>query len=104
MSRRRFACVAAAVAAAVLAGCTPGTSSKAANTAPPSSGVQTDPARLGKVTVHVLDYFTGGVDNSWMSQVVKQFETKYPNITIRRQSMGWGDVMQALPLKLKSNN
>lgn len=106
MPRRKFWVVltTAAISAAVLAGCTPGMSGKAANTAAPNGGVQTDPAKLGKVTVHVLDYFTGGVDNSWMSQVVKQFEAKYPNITISRQSMAWGDVMQALPLKLKSND
>ncbi|MBO0830659.1 MAG: extracellular solute-binding protein [Actinobacteria bacterium] len=54
--------------------------------------------------LHVLDYFTGGVDNAWMKAVVAAFEKKYPNVTISRQSMGWGDVMQALPLKMKGNN
>jgi raffinose/stachyose/melibiose transport system substrate-binding protein len=39
-----------------------------------------------------------------MKQVVAAFEKKYPNITINRTSMAWGDVMQALPLKLRSNN
>jgi len=79
---RRFSLTAVTIAAVALAGCTPGTSSKVANTAPPSGGVVTDPAKLGNVTVHVLDYFTGGVDNSWMSQVVKQFQAKYPNIKV----------------------
>ena len=64
----------------------------------------TDPAKLGNVTLNVLDYFTGGVDNTWMNDVVAAFEKKYPNITVKRQSITWSDLMQELPLKLKSPN
>ncbi len=110
MVRRRSSVLAGVVgcAAAVsiaLAGCTPGASSNGtANNAAPTGAVSTDAAKLGKVTLNVLDYFSGGVDNAWMKQVVAAFEKKYPNITISRTSMAWGDVMQALPLKLRSNN
>ncbi|MFE2037425.1 ABC transporter substrate-binding protein [Streptomyces scopuliridis] len=100
---RRIASVLAPLATAgLLAGCVAGTSgSGAANTAKPGA-VTTDPAQMGQVTLHVLDYFSGGTDDAWMKSVVKAFEKKYPNITVERTSMPWGDAMAALPLKLKS--
>jgi raffinose/stachyose/melibiose transport system substrate-binding protein len=110
MLRRRPSVLASIVGCAAatsiaLSGCTPGASSSdTANNAAPSGAVSTNAARLGSVTLNVLDYFSGGVDNAWMKQVVAAFEKKYPNITIKRTSMSWGDVMQALPLKLRSNN
>jgi raffinose/stachyose/melibiose transport system substrate-binding protein len=89
-------------AVTLLTACVPGTSSgKAAG--PASAGpVVTDPAKMGKVQVRVLDYFSGGVDVAWMKGVVAAFEQKYPNITIERTSLPWDDVMKALPLKLKA--
>jgi raffinose/stachyose/melibiose transport system substrate-binding protein len=94
----------AAAASLALSGCTPGaTSSATGNNAAPTGAVSTDAAKLGHVTLNVLDYFSGGVDNAWMKAVVTAFEKKYPNITIKRTSMSWGDVMQALPLKLRSS-
>ncbi|MGW2261361.1 ABC transporter substrate-binding protein [Streptomyces sp. NPDC001780] len=87
--------------AGLLAGCVPGTDGTGpANTA--SGAVTTDPAKMGQVTLHVLDYFTGGVDDAWMKAVVEAFEKKHPNITVERTSLRWSDVMAALPLKLKS--
>ena len=95
----------AAIACLTVSACTPGVAggSAAANTTP-SGAVTTDPAKLGNVTLNVLDYFTGGVDNTWMNDVVAAFEKKYPNITVKRQSITWSDLMQELPLKLKSPN
>lgn len=90
--------------AALLAGCMPGTTAGAAGNNVKATPVGTDPAAMGKVTLQVLDYFSGGVDNTWMTSVVKAFESKYPNITVNRTSLPWGDVMAALPLKLKSAN
>ena len=109
MLRRRSSLLAgivgcAAAASLALSGCTPGASSSGpANNAAPSGAVSTNAAKLGKVSRSVLDYFSGGDDNAWMKQVVAAFEKKYPNITVDRTSMSWDDVMQALPLKLKSN-
>ncbi|WP_037915407.1 ABC transporter substrate-binding protein [Actinacidiphila yeochonensis] len=90
--------------AALLAGCMPGTDAGAAANSGTAGPVATDPARMGDVTLQVLDAFSGGTDNAWMSAVVSAFEKKYPNITIKRTSLPWGDVMSALPLKLKSAN
>lgn len=103
-TRRIAGVVVPLVTAGLLAGCMPGTSrSGTANTAR-SGPAATDPATMGKVTLHLLDYFSGGTDNAWMTSVVKAFEEKYPNITIERTKLPWGDVMAALPLKLKSAN
>jgi raffinose/stachyose/melibiose transport system substrate-binding protein len=93
----------AAITCLTVSACTPGVAGSAANTAP-SGPVATDPAKLGPITLNVLDYFTGGVDNTWMNDVVAAFEKKYPNITVKRQSIDWTDLMQELPLKLKSPN
>ena len=101
--RRSLATVAAAACLAVTA-CTPGMDGSTAVNAAPSGPVSTDPATLGPVTLHLLDYFTGGVDNTWMNDVVTAFEKEYPNITVQRQSLDWTDLMQELPLKLKSSS
>jgi len=95
----------AAIGCLTVSACTPGVAgSTAASNSTPSGAVSTDPAKLGPTTLHVLDYFTGGVDNTWMNDVVAAFEKKYPNITVQRQSITWSDLMQELPLKLKSPN
>ncbi|MFF4258683.1 ABC transporter substrate-binding protein [Streptomyces sp. NPDC001663] len=91
-------------AAGLLAGCVPGTSGVGSANNTGKGAVATDPATMGKVTLNVLDTFSGGTDNAWMASVVKAFEEKYPNITIKRTPMAWGDAMAALPLKLKSDN
>jgi raffinose/stachyose/melibiose transport system substrate-binding protein len=93
----------AATACLAVAACTPGVANTgAATSAAPSGPASTDPAKLGPVTLHVLDYFTGGVDNTWMKDVIAAFEKKYPNISVQRQSVTWSDLMQELPLKMKS--
>jgi len=94
----------AAIACLAVSACTPGVAgSTAANTAP-SGPVTINPGKLGDVNLRVLDYFTGGVDNTWMNDVIAAFEKKYPNIKVQRQSVTWTDLMQELPLKLKSPN
>src|ERR1700742_145923 len=111
MRRRRTSFISGAAAALAATAClgvaawTPGVAGGSPpSSAAPSGPVTTNPATLGTTTLNVLDYFTGGVDNTWMNQVVAAFEKKYPNITVKRQSMGWSDLMQALPLKMKSGN
>lgn len=94
----------AAIACVAVSACTPGVAASPAASSTPSGPVSTDPASLGNVTLNVLDYFTGGVDNTWMNDVVAAFEKKYPNIKVQRQSITWTDLMQELPLKLKSPN
>jgi len=95
----------AAIGCLAVSACTPGVAgSPAAGNPTPSGAVTTNAASLGKTTISVLDYFTGGVDNTWMKDVIAAFEKKYPNITVQRQSVTWSDLMQELPLKMKSPN
>lgn len=101
--RRSMATMAAVVCVAVAA-CTPGANSTTSVNTAPSGPVSTDPAAMGPVTLHLLDYFTGGVDDTWMKDVITAFQKKYPNITVQRQSLDWTDLMQELPLKLKSSS
>src|SRR5580704_5747345 len=93
----------AAIACLTVSACTPGVAggSATANTTP-SGPVTTDPGKLGNVTLNVLDYFTGGVDNTWMNDVVAAFEKKYPNITVKRQSITMSNLMRELQRKWKS--
>ena len=102
--RRSMAAVAAVACMSVtVTACTPGMNGNAAANAAPSGPIGTDPATMGPVTLNLLDYFTGGVDDTWMKDVITAFEKKYPNVTITRQSLDWTDLMQELPLKLKSS-
>lgn len=96
----------AVTACLAVSACTPGanTNAGAQATATSAGAVPTNPATMGKVTLKDLDYFTGGADNTWMNQVIAAFEKKYPNITITRQSLTWTNLMQELPLKLRSPN
>jgi raffinose/stachyose/melibiose transport system substrate-binding protein len=91
-------------AVTLLAACVPGTSTGKAADPAQAGPVVTDPAKMVKVQLQVLDYFTGGTDVVWMNGVVAAFEKRYPNITVKRTSLPWDDVMKALPLKLKSAN
>ena len=105
MQRRKFSLVTGSLAALAgclaVAACTPGAAANAGSNAP-ASVATTNPAKLGRVTLRDLDYFTSGVDNTWMKDVIAAFEKKYPNITIQRSTLDWTDLMQELPLKLKS--
>jgi len=94
----------ATIACLAVTACTPGVAGSTTPSSAPTGAVSTDPASLGNTTINVLDYFTGGVDNTWMNDVVAAFEKKYPNIKVQRQSVTWSDLMQELPLKLKSPN
>jgi raffinose/stachyose/melibiose transport system substrate-binding protein len=94
----------AAIACLAVSACTPGVAGTTPPSSTPSGPVTTNVASLGPVTLNVLDYFTGGVDDTWMTDVVAAFEKKYPNIKVQRQSITWTDLMQELPLKMKSPN
>ncbi|MEU1168488.1 hypothetical protein ABZ372_53480, partial [Streptomyces sp. NPDC005921] len=62
-------------AVGLLASCVPGTTGAGTANSAGKGAVATDPAAMGKVTLNVLDTFSGGTDNTWMTSVVKTFET-----------------------------
>lgn len=81
-----------------LAACAPGGSS-AVNS---SQAVSKDVS--GKaVTLKILDFWQGE-EGKWMNSVVKDFEKKHPNITIKRTTQDWGQVMNTLNLRLADPN
>jgi raffinose/stachyose/melibiose transport system substrate-binding protein len=94
----------AAIALTVIAtGCAPGAATDS-DSAGNETSVVTDAALMGDVTLTVLDSFTDSESpiGRWMQAVVEGFETKYPNITVERQSVQ--DITTNLKLKLADAN
>ena len=85
----------------VLAACAPGGSdSSASSSAPAPSSVKTDAASLGDVTLTVWDQEVRGGQEKQMSTLNAQFHEKYPNITIKRVSRSFDDLVKTLRLAL----
>lgn len=99
--RGMYAAIAMAAVVAVATACAPGSSSPATS-ASPTSNVQTDPAKMGNVTVKLLDSFTDNTApiGKFMQQSVAAFEAKYPNIKIDRKSQNSDDINSTLRLRL----
>lgn len=82
-----------------LAACAPGGSTTDAST---SRAVSKDVS--GKdVTLKILDFWQGE-EGKWMDAVVRDFEKQHPNITIKRTTQDWGQVMNTLNLRLADPN
>ncbi|WP_137121632.1 extracellular solute-binding protein [Segeticoccus rhizosphaerae] len=91
----------------VAAGCSaPGSSdnSPATNTGQPKASVATNPAKGGKVTLNVWDQEVRGGQNAEMTQLNKEFQEKYPNVTINRTSKSFSDLKTTLRLALSGKN
>ncbi len=103
MTHRPIALAAVVASGAlVLAACAPGSGSgsDSASSSTPSGSVTTDPAALGDVTLTVWDQEVRGGQNEQMSTLNKEFQQKYPNITIRRVSRSFDDLTKTLRLAL----
>jgi raffinose/stachyose/melibiose transport system substrate-binding protein len=100
MKKRRLIRAAALFLATAVgfAACAPGGSST--STAP--SGVSSDVSGED-VTLKVLDFWQG-TEGKWMDSVVADFEKQHPNITIKRTTQDWGQVMNTLNLRLNDPN
>lgn len=100
MKRIPFLAAGAILVAMTLVGCAPGAS--APTTGDSTHKVVTDPKKMGKVTITILDAFT---DNSsqigkWINGVDASFMKKYPNITVQRKPENSGDINTSLRLRL----
>lgn len=62
--------------------------------------IVTDPAAMGQVTLRVWDQEVRGGGNAQLTQLTKQFQTRYPNITIERNSRSFDDLVKTLRLAL----
>jgi raffinose/stachyose/melibiose transport system substrate-binding protein len=98
-ARRLAVGVVAALSVLGVAACSPG-GSGGESSAKTSSDVATNIADQGDVTLKMLDFWATGAENDWMNDVVKAFEKKYPNVTIKRTSKDWGDLNTTLNLRL----
>ncbi|MER7245732.1 extracellular solute-binding protein [Kribbella sp. NPDC000426] len=101
VSRRNVLKSGAALGLFTLAGCAPqGTK---ASSAPATPAKSIDVAKAGPVTLTMLDFW-GGDAASWVASAVKGFQAKYPNVTIKRTSVDWGQLTQTANLRLKEKN
>lgn len=107
LPRRRLVATAAVTAAAlVFAACSPPGSgnTKSDQSTKPSSDVSTDPAKAGNVTLRVWDQEVRGGQNKQMKRLNKEFQKKYPNVTIKRTSKSFSDLKKTLKLALSGKN
>jgi raffinose/stachyose/melibiose transport system substrate-binding protein len=99
---RALALTSVAALVGSLAACTPGGNEPAPATsaAPTAASSSTfDPAKAGNVTLKLWDFW-GTTEGEWITSLVKQFRDKYPNITIKRTQVDWGQLTSTLNLKI----
>jgi len=90
------------IGAVAMAACTPGSNSDTA--APTATGeVTTDASKLGTVTLTVWDQEVRGGQAAQIQELNKQFQAKYPNITLKRVTRSTEDLNTTLRLALSGN-
>ena len=90
------------IGAVALAACTPGSNSDTA--APTATGqVTTDASKLGTLTLTVWDQEVRGGQAAQIEELNKQFQAKYPNITLKRVTRSFDDLKTTLRLALSGN-
>ena len=93
-----------------VAGCAPGGSADApaatggATSAAEEKPVNTDPSSMGNVTLTVWDQEVRGGGNAQITKLNADFQKKYPNITIKRNSRSFDDLVKTLRLALSGND
>lgn len=103
MNRTRTTLVALLAGAGLALGaCAPGGSNGGSedSATPEPTAVQTDAASLGDVTLTVWDQEVRGGQEKQMSTLNAAFQEKYPNITIKRVSRSFDDLVKTLRLAL----
>lgn len=94
-----------ALGALALTACTPGSGSDGTgSSAAPTGTVNTDPASLGQVTLTVWDQEVRGGQAAQIEELNKEFQAKYPNITLKRVSRSFDDLKTTLGLALSGND
>ncbi|OEV03190.1 extracellular solute-binding protein [Streptomyces oceani] len=103
---RRPTTVLLALAVALLgSACVPGTDGSGMGTG--ANGTATavpDPAKAGEVTLRVWDQEVRGGQNAEIKRLNREFEEKYPNVTIKRVSRSFSDLKTTLKLALSGND
>ena len=104
--RTRSAWVAAALAlAALVAGCgaAPGGATKKAT---PTATVAAPPdiSKVGNVTLTIWDQEVRGGQKAQIEELTKQFEAKYPNVTVKRISKSFEDTLKTVKLAVSGDD
>lgn len=89
--------------ALALTACTPGSNTDTGATEQPSGEVNTDPASMGEVTLTIWDQEVRGGQAAQIEQLNKEFQEKYPNITLERVTRSFDDLKTTLGLALSGN-
>ncbi|MCS6711972.1 extracellular solute-binding protein [Brachybacterium sp. EF45031] len=91
---------------ALLAACAPGSGPGDAATAPApkAEDISTDVAGLGDVTLTVWDQEVRGAQNDAITELIKGFQEKYPNVTVKRTSQSFDDLKKQTALALSGND
>lgn len=102
---RRFGlALAATLTVLVVAACAPGGSGPTEGSSVDPSDISTDPSQAGKVTLTVWDAETDDGISKTVDQLNKQFEEKYPNVTIKRTTRSLADMKTTLKLAMSGEN
>ncbi|NIK54286.1 extracellular solute-binding protein [Kribbella shirazensis] len=104
MSRiSRFGVAAAVGLLGLATACAPGSNTSAPPSQANPSSVQTDPAKMGDVTLLVWDQEVRGGQDAQMKELNAAFQAKYPNIKLKRVSRSFDDLKTTLRLALSGN-
>ena len=108
--RRNFLLGTGLASAAVLAACAPGEAAPTTTTTVPggtsssAAPAATDPAQLGDIELVVWDQEVRGSQNDAIVALIAAFQTKYPNIKIKRTSQSFDDLKKQVSLALSGND
>jgi raffinose/stachyose/melibiose transport system substrate-binding protein len=101
VTRRTVLKSGAALGLFTLAGCAPQGSKASSSASTPAASI--DVAKAGTVTLSMLDWWSGDAAQ-WVTNAVKAYQQKYPNVTIKRTSVDWAQLTQTANLRLKEKN
>src|SRR4051794_4866196 len=97
--------------AAVVAGCgaAPGgdkndTAAKTSTPAATTAAAPPDISKLGNVTLTIWDQDVRGGQKAQLDELTKQFEAKYPNVTVKRVSKSFEDTIKTVKLAASDPN
>ena len=104
LTYRALAATAVCGALALSACSAPGSGGSPQPKSKSASSISTNPAKAGKVTLSVWDQEVRGGQNAEITRLNKQFQSRYPNVTIKRTSKSFSDLKTTLKLALSGNN
>jgi raffinose/stachyose/melibiose transport system substrate-binding protein len=105
LSRREFLWLGGfgVTAAVTLGACSPTPGANSGGTETPEGQVSKDVSDKGPVTLNVWDFNTGPL-NALQEQLNREFQEKYPNVTIKRTAKTFVDLTGTLKLAMSGEN